>query len=583
LIVTLIAPMQAARQVTAAPPRERRKKPRSPPAAAAAAAKRPRIARVISIAGKTTSSSGDDQRPRSASSSPKAKRSRVMQAGAAAAAGAGAAVSPAAAGRRVAEMLSRVVRARKLEDRAEDMRLLLDNMKAQVGNVEGRARTRRAPPVFARELLRAHAGALAVDELQNILEDALAHMTSEGDDAHLSSDEVAAVKRDVAAASLVFRGALRGAAGRGGGGGRGKAKAAAPAMNSRERAKLASLARALAPAAAKPGESQSAAARRIQGLFASGVSSTEARGRLRSFLGSSGLSRLRSALTTATRSVPSAAAERAVSRSASSASMQRAVKAALLRGEAARSSRSGDEAAAGTSTRSFLTGSMGSSQRSARASTRTSSKSARTQTASSQTSPPTPATPIARRRARRAAKPVERYAAAEGAMLALEEVAGDVRRAAKKQGSEARRKEHDERVAYVVHLLMDLPGRLGEEHRRKLGKQIRAVFPRAAEADRERLLQLFAHKSAASELARSDPKARLQALLGRLLTEGELRSLQNEMEWVSSVSTSTSRSSRKAAPSRVLSEPAVYRSRLGRLLSLDEAAISSARKRRRSA
>lgn len=474
------------------------------------------------------------------------------------------------------------------------MRLLLDNMKAQVG-VSGKRRGRgqRAVP-FERELLRAHAGALAVDELQHILDEALANMSSEDEEgAHLSSDEVANLKRDVAAASLLFRGAIRG-----GGGGVGASAAAGAGaaggerakMNSRERAKLASLARALAPAVAKSGEAPSEAAQRIRGLFASGLSSTEARDRLRSFLGASGMSRLRSALTTASRSVPSAAAERALSRSGSSASKQRAVKAALLRGEAARSSRSGDEAAAGTSTRSFLTGSVGSSQRTARSATRTSSKSARTGTGSSSSlrgSLRTPSSPIARRRARRAPKPVERLAAAEGALLVLDEVAGDVRRAAKQTGSKARRKEHDERVAYVVHLLLDVPGRLDEEQRRRLGKQIRAVFPRATEADRERLLQLFAHKAAASELMRSDPKTRLRALLQRILTDAELRSLQNEMDWVSSVSPSTSRSGRssssRASPSRILSEPVVQRSRLGRRLSLDEAAISSARKPRRSA
>jgi hypothetical protein len=501
----------------------------------------------------------------SSSESPGAKRARLG----AAAAGAGAAAgSP---GKRLAGMLSRAVRSRKLAERAEDMRLLLENMRAQVVVAGPRAgRGTRGAPRFSEELLREHAGALAVDELQNILDDALAHMSSEGEGAHLSSDEVAAVRQDVAAASLLFRGARRGAA-------RGRVKLA-----SRERAKLASLARALAPAVAKPGEPLSAAARRIQGLFASDLGSTEAGGRLKSFLGSSGMSRLRSALTTASRSVRGEA-ERALSRSGASSSRERAVKGALLRGEAARGSRSGDEAAAGTSTRSFLTGSMGLSQRSARASTRTSSRSARTETRSSQTSPPTPASPLARRRARRAPKPVERYAAAEGAMLALEEIAGDVRRALKQTGSPARRKEHDERVAYVVHLLMDLPGRLDEDHRRRLARQVAAVFPRAAGADRDQLVAMFAQKAAASELVRSEGKSRLKALLGRLLTEGEMRSLQNEMDWVSSVSTSTSRSSRKSRPSRVLSEPAVIRSRLGRLLSLDQAAISSARKRRRSA
>lgn len=457
-------------------------------------------------------------------------------------------------------MLKKVLVARNLQARAEDMRLVRENMRSQL--VVGGARKgkgKRAAPRLQEELLRAHAAGLALDELENVVRSAEQFVSSRESASGLSADEAQAVRQDVAMASLMFQGR------------------ADRSMKTRERKQLEALALRLAPVAMRSGEEGlERGAARIRGLFAGRLPQSELRRRLKSFLGGSAqLKRLQSVLSSAA-SVEGAAGEDVLSASRSSAVGRRA-KAAVLRQAAAAGSRSGDEAAAGTDTRSFVASRSG-SLRSARASTKTSSRSAKTMTRTSQRSRvATPVAPIAKRLPARAAKgkAQQRYGVAEGALLGMKEVA---KKFLKAKGQP--RKQHDLRVEFFIAMMQTLPGHLDEEQRRELNKLVHTVFAGRERAARDAAVQIFGHKSAASML-RSPDKRRLKAIMVRILTSSELESVQNEFDWISSVSRGSHAPSPSRGPRRVLSEPAVVRSRLGSF-SIDQSAVSSAAKPRYS-
>jgi hypothetical protein len=477
----------------------------------------------------------------------------------------------AAAGQRLAGMLGRVLKARNVAAVADDMRLVRENMRSRLV-VQGKRKGRgaRTQPRLADELMKEHAAGLAIDELEQVLHSAEQYVSSRSDASGLSADEALAVRQDVAMAALMFQGR------------------ADKSMNSKERRQLDALVERLAPVAVRSGEEGLAAAtRRLRGLFVQRIGASEMRRRLASMLGGSAqLARLESVLAS---SVPG---EMAASRSSKSAALSasrssqvaRRARAAVLAGQAARGSRSGDEAAAGTSTRSFVASQAG-SLRSAKTSTRTSSKSAKTMTRSSQRDAIlTPEEPLALRRARRVAAAPERYGVAEAAVLGLKDVAkryAKAKAALKKgpagsrQRSAANREMHALRVEFVLAMMQSLPGRLDAELRRDLDKMINTLFAGRDKAAREAALAIFAHKSVASML-RSTEMRRLRDMLAKLMSASELHSLQNEFDWISSVS-ADSRTPRGARSLGVRSEPVVIRSRLGSF-SVDQSALSSARK-----
>lgn len=470
------------------------------------------------------------RKAKSASASKSSSKTRTSTASRRASPAAAIVLSPKrqAAGVRLAAMLKKAVVARKIDEQAQDMKLVLQNMRTQLVKEGPRAgRGMRQQRRLMDELLEENAGALAVDELSQILRSAEKYVSSRESASGLSADEARAVKQDVAMASLVFQGRAN------------------RRMNSKERARLESLARKLGPVAVRSGETGSAAARRIVALFGPNLGADTVRQRLRSFLGSSALKELDGVLASASRHASSLAGEQVLSASRSSEIARRAA-AAYVRAQPAAGSRSGDEAEAGTSTRSFIAASVG-SQRTARTATRTSSASARSQTRSSQRSKiVTPEVPLALARGRRAGvRAPERYGVAEAALLEMTEItkrfAKAYKAARKAAGSKSRgrheREMHDAKVELVMHMLQSLPGHLDAEQRRELDKMINTVFAGKDKAARLEAIELFAHKSAASALMRSEDKRRLRDLLARLMTVSELGSLQNEFDWMSSVST----------------------------------------------
>jgi hypothetical protein len=549
-----------------------------PAAAATAAGSRSKSASTTSLSGasrgaRSVASKAASARSRSASTTSRS-RSRSGGAAGAGAGGGGSggggggpvALSPTrlAAGTRLAGMLKRVLAARNVAARAEDMRLVRENMRSRLV-VEGKRKGRgqRTAPRLQEALLRENAAGLALDELEQVLESAEQYISSRESATGLSADEARAVRQDVAMASLLFQGR------------------ADRSMNSKERKQLDALAGRLAPAAMRTGEhGLSAAMRRIRGLFGARVGPSELRRRLLSFLGGSAALRELEGVLASTRSAP-ASAEGAAALSASrSSEVGRRARAAVLKAATAAGSRSGDEAEAGTSTRSFIASQAG-SLRSARASTKTSSKSARTMTRSSERSAVavTPEAPLARRLPARAArgKAPERFGVAEAAVLALKDVTKRFLKAKageRKGEAGAAKALHDLRVEFFVGLMQTLPGRLSEEQRRELDKMVHNVFAGRERAAREAAVDIFAHKSAASML-RSPDKRRLRDLLARIMTASELESVQNEFDWISSVSRGSQLSSAAGRGSRrVQSEPALFMSRLGSF-SIDQSAVWS--------
>ena len=478
--------------------------------------------------------------------------------------GAAVVLSPkrAAAGVRLAGMLKRVLAARNVAAQAEDMRLVRENMRSRLvleGKRKGRGQ--RTAPRLQDVLMRDHAADLALDELEQVLASAEQYISSRESATGLSADEVRAVRQDVAMASLLFQGR------------------ADRSMNSKERRQLDALAMRLAPAAMRSGEAGlSAAMRRIRGLFGERVGPSELRRRLKSFLGGSAALRELEGVLSSSRSA-AASVEGAAALSASrSSEVARRAKKAVLTAAVAAGSRSGDEAEAGTSTRSFVASQVG-SLRSARASTKTSSKSARTLTRSSERGVVvTPEAPLARRLPARAArgKAPERFGVAEAAVLALKDVTKRFLKAKadERKGKAGAAKDlHDLRVEFFVGLMQTLPGRLSEEQRRELDKMVNTVFAGRERAAREAAIEIFAHKSAASML-RSPDKRRLRDLLARIMTASELESVQNEFDWISSVSRGSQLSSAGRGPRRVQSEPALFMSRLGSF-SIDQSVVWS--------
>jgi len=432
---------------------------------------------------------------------------------------------PKAAGVRLATMLKRAVAARKKDEKAADMRLVLKNMRSQLVQDGKRAgRGVRQQRRLMEELLEENAAGLAINELSDILRSAEKYVSSREDASGLSMDEVRAVKQDVAMASVLFQGRAN------------------RRMNTKERDRLESLARRLGPVAQREGDSASAAARRVVALFGANLSADDLRRKLRSFLGSSALKELEGIFASASRHASSVAGAGVLSASRSSEVGRRAAQ-AYTRAQPAVGSRSGDEAEAGESTKSFIAASAG-SLRSARSATRTSSASARSQTRTSQRSRiVTPEAPLALARGKReGVRAPERYGVAEGALLDMTEIAKRFAKAAKaakkaaksKSRGKHEREMHDARVEFVMAMLQSLPGRLDAEQRRELQKLIDTVFAGKDKAARLAAIEMFAHKSAASALMRSADKRRLRDLLAVLMSTSELASLQNEFDMMSS-------------------------------------------------
>ena len=453
------------------------------------------------------------------------------------------------AGKRLAGMLGRLMARVQGRDAEEDRKLILENARAVLKSGEKRkGRGQRAQRRLLEQLLVEDAPALLIAELRDIVAKAREFMSSaeaEGEGGYLEDDEVEGVLQDVMAAALFYH------------------QQAGPRrrMKEAERGALRAVLHEVAPLVMGAGERQSAARERLMRVFspsvAADMSGEELRARIKAVLGSARMERLSAALRSSASVAASEEGAHVLSASASASRARRAKK-DILRGQAARGSRSGDRASevASSGARSFLATSEG-SLRSARSATRTSSKSAEmVETPESQMQE------LARRLSaevgKRARKQVQRYGASALAVRELSDIAAAYKRA------KSARERSDLRVEFVVTLFTRTPGALGAESRAKLGRILKAVFPDADDVDIEGVRDLIAAKRAHPRVAAAPtaefPKKLQKYLLKhlqRMLTKSQIAGVIEEGEGASeSVSDSRtpgskgSRTSRSSSSSR---------------------------------
>lgn len=448
-------------------------------------------------------------------------------------------LSPArkAAGERLGGMLGRLMARVRGRDAEEDRRLILENARAVLRPGERRkGRGRRAQRRLVEQLLVEDAPALLVAELRDVVAKAREFMSSAeegGEGGYLEQDEVEGVLQDVMAAALFYH------------------QQAGPGrrMSAQERAALRAVLHEVAPLVMREGERQSAARERLVRIFAPSVAADaggrELLARIRSVLGSARMARLSAALRSSASAPASEQGAHALSASAS-ASRARRAKQDILRGHAARGSRSADRASelASSGARSFLATSEG-SLRSARAGTRTSSRSAGlAETRSSQIK--TLEKRLSAEVGKRKRRAVQRFGVSAIAMRELADIAAAYKRA-RSAGERS-----DLRVEFVVTLFARTPAALGAENRAKLGRILKAVFPDADDVDIEGVRDLVAAKRAHPRLA-SQPSAdfpkKLQKYLlkhlARMLTKSQVAGVVQEGEGASA-SVSDSRTPKTA-------------------------------------
>lgn len=509
------------------------------------------------------------------SASPKSKRKRGSPA-------AKVSLSPAKvqAGKRILGMFRRVLADDMLKERA----LALENAKNVLRS--GTKRVRRSAKLLRNE----KAGEALVGEVRNILSRARSAMSTE--DGYLETDEEKAVRQDLAAAALLFH--------QQGG-----------AIDREERAYLNRLLKDFVPIFQKAGKSERATLLALQRMFRPRAKSSELRAAIKSVMGTTEMSRLASALAesavSASRSSAREVGKRlparelarlrdeageagagagagmarrgkaegvhrgaALSASASEERNKRARAAVLGRyrgkkGRKGSTSRSADTRSAGTSSQEAIRTSSG-SLRSARASTKTSSQSFKSGMLA-KAAQALRSLNIAKERARRGAKPIDRFGKSAIVMREVQDLVKAYRAAQQMKNKAQRAKKiKDLRVELVMTLLLQTPARLSEESRLKLVKGLGVVFPGGDASAMEALSKLIAKKKDATLLAgKSQKTMRLSkyvfGYLAKLLTKSEVEAVKSEVENVSDVSTrSASRSSRSSkTPRRSMSPQAKER------------------------
>lgn len=405
-------------------------------------------------------------------------------------------------------------------------------LKDLAGIVEGK-RVRAKP----KRLANAKAGEILAADVRNILERAQDAMSTE--DGHLETDEVRAIKQDLAAAALLFHEAHRAAGG--------------VVMDREERMYIQRMLKDFAPVLQNSKVSPRAAAKKLEALFRPRAGSSEVRGALRSLLNTSEMHRLASALRSPSTVVRSRSATLSASRSSQVA---RRARAAVLRKRVAGKSRSGDSLSAGTASREFVKSGSG-SLRSARTATRTSSKSFNADVAA-RVSSVLRSLNIARDRPRRGSKPISRFGGSLIAVRELEDLVKQHARLKGKKGVRAENKRRELRVEFVMTVLLRTPATLSRASQAKLTALILRLFPGAAAGDAEDLAHLIGRKEKATMLKAKPYKARAlrDAVFGRLqkiLPRSVIKGVNKEAKHLSSIS-SRSASSLPSRSSQVLVE-----------------------------
>lgn len=401
-------------------------------------------------------------------------------------------------------------------------------LKDLAGIVEGkRVRTK------AKRLLDAKAGEILAADVRNILERAQQAMSTE--DGYLETDEVKAIKQDLAAAALLFHEAHRAAGG--------------VAMDREERMYIQRMLKDFAPLLKDV--SPRGAIKKLEALFRPRAGSSEVRGALRSLLNSSEMNRLASALRSPSTIVRSRSATMSASRSSQ---VGRRARAAVLRKRVAAKSRSGDSLSAGTASREFVRSGSG-SLRSARTATRTSSKSFNADVAA-RVSSILKSLNIARDRPRRGSKAISRFGGSMIAMRELEDLVKQHTRLKDKKGAKAENKRRELRVEFVMTVLLRTPATLSKSSQAKLAAMILKLFPGADAGDVGVLAHLIGRKEKATMLKAKPYKSRAlrEAVFRRLqkiLPRSVIKGVNKEIKHVSSIS-SRSASSVPSRSSQVL-------------------------------
>lgn len=450
------------------------------------------------------------------------------------------ALSPkkASVAKRAEEMVRRLASAgmvRGSSELAEERAFALKN--ALMVLRPGDKRQVRAPQLLKHE----KAGEALVAEVNHILEKAKDAMSSE--DGFLETDEVKAVKQDLALAALLFR--------QQGGN-----------IDREERAYLNRLLKQFAPIVAAEGDDKKAVVR-LEALFRARAKSAQARSAVRSLLGSSEMNRLASAIEESATRTSSRSAAMSASRSSQRGKRARA---AVLRKRKARyvtvggkraKERSADTRSAGTASREFVRSRSG-SLRAARTATRTSSRSFRPSMIA-KINEALKDMNIAQDRLRRGAKPILRFG---HSLLAIRQLEDIVKQLAK-VGPKKQAKVRELRVEFIMTLLLQTPMRLSAESRDRLARLLGTMFKDRDAAALAAIVNLISKKKSATPIKGKSQKTRrlskyIFKALEKVLTKSEIKAVNKEIDHVSSLS-ARSLSSMASTPSSELRRKRVSR------------------------
>jgi hypothetical protein len=414
---------------------------------------------------------------------------------------------------RAEAMVRRLALVRGSEELAEERAFALENARHLLK--PGEKRKVRAPQLLRHE----KAGELLVAEVNHILDKAKDAMSSE--EGFLETDEVKAVKQDLAIAALLF-------------------KQQGSNIGREERQYLNRILKQFAPLIVREGKGEKAALAQLEALFRARAKSSQVKGAIRSLLGSHEMSRLASAIAESATRTSSQSAAMSASRSSQRGKRARA---AVLKRRKARyvmidgkkaKERSADTRSAGTATRSFVRSGSG-SLRSARAgSLRSASSRSFRPSMIAKINEALKDMNIARDRIRRGAKPIHRFGQS---LLAIRQLEDIVRNMGRAKGKAAR----DLRIEFVMTLLLQTPIKLSAESRDKLSRLMGAAFKDRDAAAVAAIVNLIAKKKSATPIkGKSQRTHRLSKYifkaLEKLLTKSEIKAVNKEIDHVSSIS-----------------------------------------------
>jgi hypothetical protein len=437
-------------------------------------------------------------------------------------------------------MIRRLASVRGSEELAEERAFALQNA-LQILK-PGEKRKVRAPQLLRHE----KAGEALVAEVNHILEKAKNAMSSE--DGFLETDEIKAVKQDLALAALLF-------------------KQQGGNIDREERAYLNRLLKEFAPIVAEEGKGDKAALQKLEALFRARAKSAQIKSAVRSLLGSREVSRLASAIAESATRTSSRSAAMSASRSSQRGKRARAAvlkrrkaRYAMVDGKKAKE-RSADSRSAGTASREFVRSASGSLRSARTGSLRSASSRSFRPSMIAKINEALKDMNIARDRLRRGAKPIVRFGQSLLAIRQLEDIVKQMDRVAK--GAKGQAKLRELRVEFIMTLLLQTPIKLSAESREKLARLMGKMFKDRDASALAAIVNLIAKKKSATPIkGKSQKTHRLSKYifkaLEKVLTKSEIKAVNKEIDHVSSIS-ARSLSSLASTPSSELKQRRVRR------------------------